>query len=154
MGPELYILGGAQEAANFDLTFWIGLWVTSYTHHPITREGCRLLIEAALGRQMRLRKLELGATQLGVGWGGAWWGRGNSQAPVWGDRVGEQRVRFRAGAVVPEHTVPLVLGSGPGAQEVLTDNGMNEVGVCLNVWSAIPLNPMLTFYFSSSGFKE
>lgn len=38
-----------------------------------------------------------------------------SQAPVWGDRVGEQRVRFRAGAVVPEHTVPLVLSSGPGA---------------------------------------
>ena len=69
-------------------------------------------------------------------------------------RVGEQRVRFRAGAVVPEHTVPLVLGSGPGVQEVLTDNGMNEVGVCLNVWSAIPLYPMLTFYFSSSGFKE
>lgn len=64
-----YVLGGAQEAANFDLTFWIGLWVSSYTHHPITRERCRLLIEAALGRLVRHRQLELGATQAGCGLG-------------------------------------------------------------------------------------
>lgn len=34
----------AQEAANFDLTFWIGLWVSLYNSTPPThqRERCRL----------------------------------------------------------------------------------------------------------------
>ena len=73
--------------------------------------------------------------------------------PVWGDRVGEQKVRLGLGPVCPVSTVPLVLSSGPGTQEVLPDNGMKLVS-SPNAWSAIPLNPYVNFYFSSSGFKE
>ena len=47
--------------------------------------------------------------------------------PVWGDRVGEQKVRLGQGPVCPVSTVPLVLSSGPGTQEVLPDNGMKLV---------------------------
>ena len=49
--------------------------------------------------------------------------------PVWGDRVGKQKVRLGQGPVCPVSTVPLVLSSGPGTQEMLPDNGMKLVSV-------------------------
>jgi len=49
--------------------------------------------------------------------------------PVWGDRVGKQKVRLGQGPVCPVFTVPLVLSSGPGTQEMLPDNGMKLVSV-------------------------
>ena len=80
--------------------------------------------------------------------------KGSRDFPVWGDRAGEQKVKSRQGSVCPVSTVSLVLNAGPGTQEVLPDSGMNEAGICPNAWSAIPLNPYVNFYFSSSGFKE
>lgn len=120
-------MGGAQEAANFDLTFWTGLWVISYTHHPITRELSPSDIRSSW-QTSETYAAGIGGNTSWV-WAGegtyiCWWRRGKSfKGSCLGRPVGEEKVRAQGrGIVCAVPMVPLCPAQGQAPRSCLLNN--------------------------------